>query len=250
MEGFTYDLEYDAPDDSVEYFLFEGKTGTCSDFASAYVLLARAAGLTVRYVEGFVPAREVTATYEWQYVVRTKTSHAYPEVYIPNLGFVVYEPTVGVVGESERMQNTGVVSYITILAIRVFAILAGVAFVIALILIISRIIAPAISEKRFLKKVAKAENGTAIILLYKRILEKHSAQYIKEAAINTPYEYAELFECIFGADISSLIYLVEKSAYRNMSVTIQDKKAATEMYMQAKKVVKEHKRKSKSSRFV
>lgn len=250
VEGFTYDLEYDAPDDSVEYFLFEGKTGTCSDFASAYVLLARAAGLTVRYVEGFVPAREVTATYEWQYVVRTKTSHAYPEVYIPNLGFVVYEPTVGVVGESERMQNTGVVSYITILAIRVFAILAGVAFVIALILIISRIIAPAISEKRFLKKVAKAENGTAIILLYKRILEKHSAQYIKEAAINTPYEYAELFECIFGADISSLIYLVEKSAYRNMSVTIQDKKAATEMYMQAKKVVKEHKRKSKSSRFV
>lgn len=250
LEGFEYDLEYDAPDDSVEYFLFESKTGTCSDFASAYVLLARAAGLTVRYVEGFVPTREVSAAYEWQYVVRTKTSHAYPEVYIPNLGFVVYEPTVGVVGETDMKQNTGIISYITTLAIRVIVILSGVALVIALILIISRIIAPAISENYFLRKVAKADNGTAIILLYKRILHKYSIQYIKEEGINTPYEFSEKFEQIFAFDSSTFIYLVEKAAYRNVSITANERKEAMELYQQIKKVIKTYKRKNKTSRFV
>lgn len=250
LGGFTYNLEYDAPDDSVEYFLFEGKTGTCSDFASAYVLLARAAGLTVRYVEGFVPSREVTATYEWQYVVRTKNSHAYPEVYIPNLGFVVYEPTVGNINESERAQNAGVVSYITTVVFRVVAILAGVAFAIAIILIISKIIAPAVLEKYFLKKVDKATDAEAIIMLYKRILLKYSNQYIKEAAVNTPYEFAKKFETIFAYDISPLTYLVEKVAYRNIDVDEQDKRLALTIYSQVKKVVKAYKRKKVNSHFV
>ncbi len=241
--GFTYDLEYDAPDDSVEYFLFEGKTGTCSDFASAYVLLARAAGLTVRYVEGFVPSREVTATYEWQYVVRTKSSHAYPEVYIPNLGFVVYEPTAGNIAETEMTQNAGVVSYITTVVFRVVAILASVAFAIAIILIVSRIIAPAMLEKNFLKKVDKATNTAAVIMLYKRILHKHSAQYISAAAINTPYEFAEKFEAIFAYDISPFTYLVEKAAYRNVEVDERDKKEAVFIYMQTKKIIKNHRKK-------
>lgn len=245
MAGFTYDLEYDAPDDSVEYFLFEGKTGTCSDFASAYVLMARAAGLTVRYVEGFVPSREVSATYEWQYVVRTKNSHAYPEVYIPNIGFVVYEPTVGGIGEPESNQNAGIMAYMTTLAIRIIAIFAVVVLAIALILIISRIIAPAFFERRFLSKVAKADNEHAIILLYRRILDKYSTGYIKEPSMNTPYEFAEKFEEVFEFDISPLTYLVEKAAYGKNAVTEQDKAKAEEMYRKAKKAVKEHKEKKK-----
>lgn len=240
--GFTYDLEYDAPDDSVEYFLFESKTGTCSDFASAYVLLARAAGLTARYVEGFVPTREVGTTYEWQYVVRTKTSHAYPEVYIPNLGFVVYEPTVGVVGETEISENAGVWSYIVTLVLRVIAIFASVALVIAFILLVSRMIAPAISEKRFLFRVSKVDNGAAVVLLYKRILEKCVSRHIKDAYVNTPYEFAEKFESIYEYDISPLTYLVEKAVYGKNTINEQERKMAVEMYLKVKKVVREKKK--------
>lgn len=243
--GFTYDLEYDAPDDSVEYFLFESKTGTCSDFASAYVLMARAAGLTVRYVEGFVPSREVSATYEWQYVVRTKNSHAYPEVYIPNLGFVVYEPTVGGIGESEINHNAGFMAYMTTLVIRIMAIFAVVALAIALILIISRIIAPAFMERRFLSKVAKADNASAIIMLYRRILDKYAIRYINAPFVNTPYEFAGKFEEVFGLDISPLTYLVEKAAYGKTAVNSQDKSEAEKVYHRAKKAVKEYKRKKK-----
>ena len=46
---FTYDLSFIPEDKSPEYFLFESKTGSCSDFATAFVLMARSAGLTVRY---------------------------------------------------------------------------------------------------------------------------------------------------------------------------------------------------------
>ncbi len=244
-EQYVYDLEYDAPDDSVEYFLFEGKTGTCSDFASAYVLLARAAGLTVRYVEGFVPTREVTANYEWHYVVRTKTAHAYPEVYIPNLGFVVYEPTVGIVADSGQTRNYGVVSYVITIVMRVGTIFAGVIFLIALILLVSRIIAPAINETYFLKKVHKAENGTALIMLYKRIRDKETYAYIKDSMADTPYEFALQFEYVFQQDISALIYLVEKAAYRNVSITNQEKQVALEIYQQIKSIIKEYKRKKR-----
>lgn len=241
--GFVYDLEYDAPDDSVEYFLFESKTGTCSDFASAFVLLARAAGLTVRYTEGFVPSREVSATYEWQYVVRTKSSHAYPEVYIPNFGFTVYEPTVASIGGANMPENAGFMSYVTILVIRVAVVFVIVALVIAMILVISRIVAPAIGEKRFLVKVSKEEVDRAIIMLYKRILDKYTISYIKEPFINTPYEYAMKFEKIFGMDISQLTYLVEKVSYESRGVSQKDKDVALEVYEKVKSSVKEYAKK-------
>lgn len=249
-EGFIYDLEYDAPDDSVEYFLFEGKTGTCSDFASAYVLLARAAGLTVRYVEGFVPSREVSSTYEWQYVVRTKNSHAYPEVYIPNLGFVVYEPTVGVEFESERTQNNAAFSYIMIGVIRIVAIFAVIAFMIAVILVICRVIAPAMAEKRFFKKVLKEEPSKSIIMLYKRLVEKDVSVYINTYEMQTPYEFAVKFEKMFGYDISPFIYLVEKVSYQNAFINDQDKNEAIRIYLTARKVIKEYKKNKESTRSV
>lgn len=249
-EQFVYDLEYDAPDDSVEYFLFEGKTGTCSDFASAYVLLARAAGLTVRYVEGFVPTREVSATYELQYVVRTKNAHAYPEVYIPNIGFVVYEPTVGVVSNSGQTRNHGVVSYVITIAVRIGTIFAGIVFAIAVMLLVSRIIAPAVSRKRFLRKTAKADANEAIIMLYKRVREKETAFYMKDNLTDTPYEFALQFEKIFDYDISALIYLVEKAAYQEAEVTENDKQKALEIYMKIEHIMKEHRKNKKNARNV
>ena len=91
--GFVYDLNYEPPEesDTPDYFLFESKTGICSDFATAYTLLARAAGLTVRYTEGFVmqPAEDTPNLY----AIYTDNAHAYPEVYIPGAGWMVYEPT-------------------------------------------------------------------------------------------------------------------------------------------------------------
>ncbi|MCR5477093.1 MAG: transglutaminase-like domain-containing protein [Lachnospiraceae bacterium] len=93
--GFSYDLDYRAPDDSPEYFLTQGRTGTCSDFASAFVLMARSEGLIVRYAEGFVT--ESSGRENLRYIME-QDSHAYAEVYLPNTGWVVFDPTAGVPG--------------------------------------------------------------------------------------------------------------------------------------------------------
>ncbi len=241
-EGYVYDLEYVAPDDSVEYFLFEGKTGTCSDYATAYVLMARAVGLTVRYVEGFVPEREISATYEWQYVVRTKNSHAYPEVYIENLGFMVYEPTVIGIGEIEMPASSGIMAYITTLFFRIVRVFAVVAAVIGLILVVTRIITPAIMEKRFLKKVLRLEYQEGIVLLYRRILEKQTSAYIKLPFVHTPFEYALKYQEIFGRDITRFIYLLEKAVYSKETVSGEEQKEAIAIYDMVKKDIKAYKK--------
>ena len=55
---FTYDLDFVPRSKAVDYFLFDSKTGTCSDFATAMTILARESGIHARYVEGFIVDRE------------------------------------------------------------------------------------------------------------------------------------------------------------------------------------------------
>lgn len=239
--GFIYDIEYDAPDDSVEYFLFESKTGTCSDFASAYVLMARAAGLTVRYVEGFVPQEEDGVAYSGGYVVRTKNSHAYPEVYIQNLGFVVYEPTMAAV-YVDREDNGGAVTFVMTLGFRILLIFAIVSSALVVVLFMIKILIPVVREKRFMGKVKKAETDKAVVLLYKRILDNRSDNQIENGPANTPYEYADRFEKTTGYDISALTYMVEKAVYRCDELTTAEKNQAIGMYEAAKRAIKESKK--------
>ncbi len=76
--------------DFVDHFLFEGKTGYCTYYASAMTVLSRCVGLPTRYVSGYIaePATSgepVTLTYE--------QAHAWAEVYLEGIGWVNFEPT-------------------------------------------------------------------------------------------------------------------------------------------------------------
>lgn len=235
---FVYDLSYKAPDDSVEYFLFEGRTGTCSDFASAYVLMARSVGLTVRYAEGFVPKKE----YNGDYVVRTNNGHAYPEVYIPNVGFVVIEATQPArYGEVSRFGN-GAMAYILAVVLRVFAVFALICTIILLILFINLIVAPYIKEAYFCGKIKKMTPDQAVVMLYKRIQKRCPVNIIKNARGNTPYEYAKSFELLLDYDISDLTYMVEQAVYAKTSLNDTDRARAAEVYHGAMEAVKEKKK--------
>lgn len=241
---FMYDLEYDAPDDSVEYFLFEGKTGTCSDFASAYVLMARAAGLTARYVEGFVPDREASVRYEIEYVVRTRSSHAYPEVYIPNIGFVVFEPTVAAISaDGQQTQDGIVVGFVVTLGYRILFIFAAVSTLIMLILFIVRVLAPIVREQYFFGRVRKCQAEQAVVMIYTRLRDRYSYRLMKASDTLTPYEFAVEFEKTVEFDISSISYMVERVAYENKELSETDRKTALEIYRNARKAIKAHKRK-------
>lgn len=232
---FVYDLSYDAPDDSVEYFLFEGKTGTCSDYASAYVLMARAVGLTVRYAEGFVPKEEYTG----EFVVRTNCGHAYPEVYIPNVGYVVYEATLPArYGQSNRFGNDIMAYFVTAL-IRVLIIITFVSAVVIAMLFVHKIAAPYVAEAYFLKKVDKAMPHKAVVMLYRRIQKKHAKKIMEKGSTGmlTPYEYAGEFERLTNYDISELVYMVEMAVYAEKNININDKVKARQIYQGAKAAV-------------
>jgi transglutaminase-like putative cysteine protease len=92
------DLDYsetipDAPrnKDRLEWVLFDLKQAYCVYYASAEVLMLRSVGVPARMAVGFTQGERDGNTY----VVRRLNSHAWPEVYFPDIGWVEFEPTAG-----------------------------------------------------------------------------------------------------------------------------------------------------------
>ena len=75
----------------VDFFLFEGREGYCTYFASAMAIMGRIAGIPTRYVEGFVlpptPDRETSI------VVSNRMAHAWVEIYLEGFGWYIIEAT-------------------------------------------------------------------------------------------------------------------------------------------------------------
>jgi transglutaminase-like putative cysteine protease len=96
LRTFTYTLDLPAPPpgrDVADYFLFELQRGYCDYFATAMVVLARAAGVPARLVTGYA-----SGTYDptqARYVVTEADAHSWVEVYFPGYGWIEFEPTSG-----------------------------------------------------------------------------------------------------------------------------------------------------------
>lgn len=71
------------------WFLNESESGYCVHFATAAAVLLRAAGIPANYVEGYctyVPGRDGV-------LVLGNMAHAWVEYYLPNVGWIMLEPT-------------------------------------------------------------------------------------------------------------------------------------------------------------
>jgi transglutaminase-like putative cysteine protease len=77
--------------DAIDYLLFDSGEGYCNYYASAMVVLARAAGIPARLAVGYVGGELDSET--GRYVVRERDTHAWVEVYFPRFGWVEFEPT-------------------------------------------------------------------------------------------------------------------------------------------------------------
>lgn len=182
-QGFLYDLGYRAPEeeDTPEYFLTVSRRGTCSDYATAFCLLARAAGLAVRYDEGFVPsATENLGIYN----VLTDNAHAFPEVFIPGAGWVIYEPTVGganLGGGSADDKDDRETDYLVTLitSIAVFVSIAAVVLIIIML--------PQLEKLIFSARVHLSAPEKGIILIYGRL----AARTARMLSVNTANMTAE-----------------------------------------------------------
>lgn len=89
---YGYSLEGDGPKgDPVSHFLFERKEGHCEYFASSMVLLLRTVNVPARLVNGFLGASK--NEFGDYYVVTESRAHSWVEAYVPELGWMVFDPT-------------------------------------------------------------------------------------------------------------------------------------------------------------
>jgi transglutaminase-like putative cysteine protease len=96
--GFTYSLILAPPvknasgknagDDSLTNFLIT-KQGYCVQFATAMVMMSRAAGIPARMDLGFLPGSEAKGVW----TVVAADAHAWPELYLEGIGWTRFEPT-------------------------------------------------------------------------------------------------------------------------------------------------------------
>lgn len=253
-EGYIYDLEYIPDDESIEYFIFESKTGICTDFATAMTLMARSVGLNARYCEGYVAYEN--ASYEqvrnnnissgislslpqgWQgfgdrwYLVRDNYAHAFVEIYLPACGWVVFEPTVPSFTDIMMYIPTGGgFSIIGVIGQVWFYVGIG-AIAVALIILI--ILFRRIIEAVFRIYVTHIDRERALKKLYARILKRISKKSDTDLSAYTVSQ-ACAFASGFGIDITELGTLFEYSFYGGRKTEGTDFERAYEQYKQAYK---------------
>ncbi len=103
LNNYTYDLSPPQtwPDDFVEAFLFKTRMGYCYHFASAMVVMCRVVGVPARMAVGFQRG-ESSQDDDDLYIVRSEDAHAWPEVYLEGMGWMVFEPTPAAREETEE----------------------------------------------------------------------------------------------------------------------------------------------------
>lgn len=87
--------------DPVEYFLFDSREGYCQHFASAAVLMFRMYGIPARYAAGYaVSPSDFTENEDgWHAEVTDEAAHAWPEIFVENVGWIPVEATPSARGE-------------------------------------------------------------------------------------------------------------------------------------------------------
>lgn len=78
--------------DYVDQFLFETKRGYCDNFSTAMVVMLRSVGIPARWTKGFAPGYLNDAG---QYEITNNEAHSWVEAYIPGIGWLPFEPTIG-----------------------------------------------------------------------------------------------------------------------------------------------------------
>jgi transglutaminase-like putative cysteine protease len=110
-----YDLTISQPpsrQERIDWFLFDYKKGFCNYYASAEIVLLRSLGIPARMAVGFAEGQQENAPLPQlppgvsrdnvqsqietsTFIVRQSNAHAWPEVFFPKIGWVIFEPTAG-----------------------------------------------------------------------------------------------------------------------------------------------------------
>lgn len=234
---FTYDQYYVKADHAdVETFLFEDRVGVCYEFASAMVLMCRAAGLPARYVEGYGIRVENTsansaATYNG--VIRGKDAHAFVEVYLRGYGWISMDPTTGHIrstGNASRFRSLTLTEYIGI------TLLGATALAMLLYFSFRRRFA----EWWFRKQFRKAKPGCGVTMLVARI--KWMAQL---SDCDTADELTVVLQTRFGVNWDDIVSLLEQFVYGGVEPTAAEAEQAFAAYLRIRDIIAEVRKKER-----
>jgi transglutaminase-like putative cysteine protease len=89
--AYTLELPATARQATLDYFLFERQAGHCEYFSTAMVVLLRAAGVHSREVNGFRGGQ--WSEFGEYLAVTQNQAHSWVEVWIPEFGWVPFDPT-------------------------------------------------------------------------------------------------------------------------------------------------------------
>ena len=96
LRGIAYNLEVPGPPpgaDVADFFLFDLQEGYCDYYTTAFAVLARLNGLPTRFATGHIGGYWDLESGEW--TITEAEAHSWPEVYLPEIGWVPFEPTGG-----------------------------------------------------------------------------------------------------------------------------------------------------------
>ena len=91
----------EANQDYVDQFLFETKRGYCDNFSTAMVVMLRSLDIPARWVKGFNEGELIDSEGDTEvYQVTNNNAHSWVEAYMPGVGWMLFEPTIGFTGAS------------------------------------------------------------------------------------------------------------------------------------------------------
>ncbi len=227
---YVYDLDYrKEKGDNAEDFIFTAKKGVCYEYATAMVLLARAAGIPARYCEGYNMSRiynnKATDT---NFVVTGNDAHGFPELYIRGFGWLSFEPTVSS-DEITEQENTAADS------------LARAGFIIMIIafaVMVCIFLYPAVSHKLFIFRYSRKTPNEAVSAIMCRMYRIFGID-----KGYTSQETAEIIYSEWNADIYDIAEMFDRAVYGEAVLNDIEREKAMSEYIAAYEAFKEKKRK-------
>jgi len=103
QNGFIYDqTNVGIPEENQDYvdqFLFETKRGYCDNFSTSMVVMLRSLDIPARWVKGFAEGEEIRkGDGDRTYQITNNNAHSWVEAYLPGIGWMPFEPTIGFTG--------------------------------------------------------------------------------------------------------------------------------------------------------
>ncbi len=242
--GYTYDMDYIPPDESIDYFMFTSKTGSCTSYATAMTLMARSVGLPTRYVEGFA-AYEKDSDSSNTFIVRDTNAHAFVECYIAGVGWMTFDPTVPeyMVIRQRNGSAAGIISNIASYLGRA-ALFLGAGFVLIFIILLDRI-----DERLFRIRSHSKPLGRRTILLYQRVIKLLNRSHkLKRFDGHTPEQIGEYVKTQLGGNVDKLVALFQSTCFGQQEPPPEQFVQAYEQYRQSWKVISKGKRPEKTKR--